>query len=93
MTFQHPSAVTVTDRQKNQLSIQNSKVSKQIHGQGETYLCWAFAISSMLRQSLKMFIATLDKSPFQRFKKLFKRSNVQKALKKLNDNSFHQLLR
>merc|ERR1712131_208661 len=28
------------------------QVSKNIHHQGETMLCWAFAISSMLRNSL-----------------------------------------
>ena len=30
----------------------NLQVSKNIHHQGETYFCWAFAISSMLRNSL-----------------------------------------
>ena len=30
----------------------NLQVSKNIHHQGETMFCWAFAISSMLRNSL-----------------------------------------
>ena len=30
----------------------NLQVSKNIHHQGETFFCWAFAISSMLRNSL-----------------------------------------
>ena len=30
----------------------NLQVSKDIHHQGETSFCWAFAISSMLRNSL-----------------------------------------
>ena len=30
----------------------NLQVSKNIHHQGETSFCWAFAISSMLRNSL-----------------------------------------
>ena len=30
----------------------NRQVSKNIHHQGETFFCWAFAISSMLRNSL-----------------------------------------
>ena len=30
----------------------NRQVSKNIHHQGETNFCWAFAISSMLRNSL-----------------------------------------
>ena len=30
----------------------NLQVSKNLHHQGETHFCWAFAISSMLRNSL-----------------------------------------
>ena len=37
-------------------SLLNSKVSKNIRNQGETLFCWAFAISTMIRQSLKLFV-------------------------------------
>ena len=55
----------------------NSKVSKNIRNQGETLFCWAFAISTMLRQSLNLFISQLDGSKIQR----------DDALKKLNGTS------
>ena len=49
---------------------------------GETSFCWAFSISSMLRQSLKFFIKTL--LPTLR---------TQAALRKLDENEFHKKLR
>ena len=56
--------------------------------EGETYLCWAFSISTMLRQSLKNFLKTLPVS-----------FNTQLALQKMNfinelqENEFHKRLR
>ena len=65
----------------------NSKVSKNIRNQGETLFCWAFAISTMLHQSLNLFISQLDETLF----------NIDEALKKLNGHSgdvdFHRQLR
>ena len=49
---------------------------------GETSFCWAFSISSMLRQSLKLFIKTLLPT-----------SRTQAALRKLEENEFHKRLR
>ena len=49
------SAATTTGNQIANSDILNSMVSKLIHDQAESSFCWAFAISSMLRQSLKMF--------------------------------------
>ena len=34
----------------------NSKISKNFHDQAETLFCWAFAISSMLRNSLLKYM-------------------------------------
>ena len=54
----------------------------------EGYLCWAFSISTMLRQSLKNFLKTLPVS-----------FNTQLALQKMNfinelqENEFHKRLR
>ena len=36
----------------------NSKISKNFHDQAETLFCWAFAISSMLRNSLLKCMVT-----------------------------------
>ena len=58
-------------------------VSKHIHDQGESLFCWAFAISSMLRQSLKLFISGLDSGSYK----------IGDALSKLSGNGFHKQLR
>ena len=75
--------VTITNIQKLLSTIMNSKVSKNIRNQGETLFCWAFAISTMLRQSLNLFISKLDE----------KLLNKTDALEKLNSNDFHRQLR
>ena len=49
---------------------------------GETALDWAFAISSMLQQSLTLFITTL-----------LPKSRTHAALQKLKENKFHIRLR
>jgi len=49
---------------------------------GETSFCWAFSISSMLRQSLKLYI-----------KNMIPTSRTQAALRKLEENEFHKRLR
>jgi len=48
--------ITFTNVQKMHTTLLNSNVSKTIQNQGETLFCWAFAISTMLRQSLNLFI-------------------------------------
>ena len=71
-----------TNIEKIHSTILNSKVSKNIRNQGETLFCWAFAISTMLRQSLNLFIENFAH---------FKHKNA--ALEKLNSNEFHRQLR
>ena len=46
--------------QKFRSSILNSKISKQIHDQQETSLCWAFALSTMLKTSLVVFLESFS---------------------------------
>ena len=75
--------VTFTNVQKMHSTLLNSKVSKNIRNQGETLFCWAFATSTMLRQSLNLFISKLSKNL----------SNKTYALKKLNSIDFHRQLR
>ena len=74
--------ITFTNIQKMHSSILNSKVSKNIRNQGETLFCWAFAISTMLRQSLKLFLSDL-----------INMKNKEEALTKLNSDEFHRQLR
>ena len=59
----------------------NSKVSKNIHDQGETLFCWAFATSTMLRVSLNLLLRDVE------------HENLDKALAKLNSDDFHRQLR
>ena len=49
---------------------------------GETLFCWAFAISTMLRQSLCIFLKSLPDSDMK-----------EKALKMTKDYSLHKRLR
>ena len=74
--------ITFTNVQKMHATLLNSKVSKNIRNQGETLFCWAFAISTMLRQSLNLFLEN-----FVNFQ------NMDVALKKLNSDDFHRQLR
>ena len=62
-------------------TILNSKVSKNIRNQGETLFCWAFAISTMLRQSLNLLLREVD------------HENKKIVLSKLKSNDFHRQLR
>ena len=75
--------ITITNIQKMHFTLLNSKVSKNIRNQGETLFCWAFALSTMLRQSLNLFISQLDRNSFKN----------DDALKTLNSDDFHRQLR
>ena len=72
--------IPFTNVLKMRETLLNSKVSKNIRNQGETFFCWAFAISTMLRQSLNLFISKLDE----------KFLNKTDALKKLNSIDLHR---
>ena len=74
--------ITFTNVQKMHATLLNSKISKNIRNQGETLFCWAFAISTMLRQSLNLFL--------ENFINLH---NMDAALNKLNSDDFHRQLR
>ena len=74
--------ITYTNVHKMHESLINSKVSKNIRNQGETLFCWAFAISTMLRQTLNLFIGKHLDTP-----------KTKIALKILNSEDFHRQLR
>ena len=91
---------TATNMQRIHETLLNSMVSKNIHDQGESLFCWAFAISSMLRQSLKLFISELDSGSYQTCPNFFclcppmsGSYKIRDALSKLNGNGFHKQLR
>ena len=66
--------ITFTNILKWYETVLNSKVSKNIRNQGNTLFCWAFAISTMLRQSLNLFLSELvleDVMEKEAFEKLF----------------------
>ena len=77
------SAATSTGQQFSRSSILNSKVSKQIHDQQKTSLCWAYAISTMLRSSLLKFLETTPMKPEIKAVAIFE----------LQKNEFHKRLR
>ena len=84
LTFGLITAATQTEDQVLRNSILHSKVSRHIHEQGKTLFCWAFAISSMIRQSLIMALENYsDCDPLI----------VDSALTKLKRNEFHKKLR
>ena len=95
MTFDVLSSATTVGHQKAHLSLLNSNISKLIHDQGKVFslitriyyisgdssFCWAFSISTMLRQSLKNFLQTLPSSFI-----------THAALQKIEENEFHKRL-
>ena len=93
--------ITFTNVQKMHSTLLNSKVSKNIRNQGETLFCWAFAISTMLRQSLNIFIrgdsfsdSFNSKSILQFISNSISRSQKKNmALEILNSCDFHRQLR
>ena len=67
-------------------SLLNEKVSKNIHHQGKSLFCWAFAISTMLRQSLQLALSDPE----------YRKLNVtrhEEWLKKLTSGDLHRQLR
>ena len=80
--------ITFTNIQKIHSTFLNSNVSKGIRNVGDTYFVWAFAISTMLRQSLNLFIEN-----FINLKLAEEIVKKNEALAKLNRDDFHRQLR
>ena len=77
---------TFTNSEKLHKSLLNEKVSKNIHDQGKSLFCWAFAISTMLRQSLQLALSDPE----------YRKLNVTQHgewLKKLTSVDLHRQLR
>ena len=79
-SFKTLSEATTIGHQRFRSSILNSEVSKQIHDQQETSLCWAFALATMLRSSLKVFLKSRMQSGFA-------------SVQTVDSNRFHKRLR
>ena len=85
-SFKTLSEATSIGRQRFRSSILNSKVSKQIHDQQETSLCWAYALATMLRSSLRVFLKSRMQSESNALK-------IEAALEIVDSNWFHKRLR
>ena len=83
MSFKTWSEATSFGHQFSRSSILNSKVSKKIHDQNRTAFCWAFAISTMLRNSLLIFLESI----------LLHQQIKANAIFNLKTNEFHKRLR
>ena len=64
-------------------SIDDSNISRTVHDQGDSYLCWVFSIATSLKCSVRYFIDKLKLSTIQK----------ERCLEKLNDNSLHHSIR
>ena len=80
---------TFTNSKKMHKSLINPNVSRYIHDQGKSLFCWAFAISTMLRQSLKKFFGELVEKKLS----AIRQNKVKAAITKLNNTEFHRQLR
>ena len=64
-------------------SINGSNISRTVHDQGDSYLCWVFSIATSLKCSVRYFIDKLKLSTIQK----------ERCLDKLKDNSLHRSIR
>ena len=67
----------------------NSLVSRQIHEQASSLFCWAFAMSSMVRQSLLLALKNLSSCE----PKVFESKKLDSTIEYLKRNDFHRKLR
>ena len=65
--------------------INNQMVSNNIHDQGPKAICWSYAITTMLRGSLKLFISKLDQNGLK--------TQIKAAKDKLDHTDHHRQLR
>ena len=86
MKFNDVYDLPITKTPKTDESIANQFVSNNIHDQGETGMCWDFAISTMLHGSLNLFISQLDAN-------VSSQSRKKVAKDKLNHKDYHRQLR
>ena len=80
-----PDILPFTKSPKNDKRIKNPMVSSNIHDQGKTGICWSFAISTMLRGSLKLFISKLNPNGLE--------TQIKAAKDKLDHKDHHRQLR
>ena len=64
-------------------TIDGSNISRTVHDQGDSYLCWVYSIASSLKCSVRYFIDKLKLSTIQR----------ERCLDKLNEKSLHHSIR
>ena len=64
-------------------SIDGSNISRAIHDQGDTFLCWAYSIASSLKCSVRYFVDKLKLSTIQK----------ERCLAKLENENLHHFIR
>ena len=64
-------------------TVDGSNISRTIHDQGDSYLCWVFSIATSLKGTVRYFIDKLKLSTIQR----------ERCLEKLNDSTLHHSIR
>ena len=67
--------------------IKGSMVSKTIHDQGESYLCWVFAFATSFSNSVRLLVIELHK------KGKITKGQKKRCFKRMNDSTFHRRLR
>ena len=64
-------------------SIDGSNISRAVHDQGKSFLCWVFSIATSLKCSVRYFIDKLKLSTIQRIR----------CLEKLDEETLHHSIR
>ena len=64
-------------------SIDGSNISRAVHDQGKSFLCWVFSIATSLKCSVRYFVDRLKLSTIQRIR----------CLEKLDDETLHHSIR
>jgi len=66
--------------------IKGSMVSRTIHDQGDSYLCWVFAFATSFSNSVRLMVIDLDKKGF------ITRGQKKRCFNRMNDPNFHRRL-
>ena len=69
------------------MEIVNSMVSRKMHNQDDSYLCWIFAFATSISNSVRLLLLGLHK------KYKISTSQKKRCLAKMNDPEFHRRLR
>ena len=69
------------------LDIKGSMISRNIHDQGESYLCWVYAFATSFSNAVKILVNSLNK------RRLITNGQKKKCEERMNEPNFHRRLR